>query len=72
MEIKTKYNIGDEVWYMENNKVCCDKISAVHLHIYEYDQIINYSFGLTDCTKLYIHVDESKLFPSKQELLDSL
>ena len=72
MTIETKFNIGDEVWYMENNKVCCDTISAIHLHVYEYDRIFNYSFGLTDCTKPYIQVDESKLFRTKQELLDSL
>jgi hypothetical protein len=31
MEITTKYNIGDEVYFINNNKVCKDIITSVHI-----------------------------------------
>lgn len=72
MTIETKFNIGDKVWFMNENKVCCDEISAIHLHLYEDKQLFNYSFGLNDCIQKYIQVDEQELFRTKQELLDNL
>ena len=57
---------------MNKNKVCCDKIAAIHIHLYESEQYINYSFGLNNCSKAYAQIDDGKLFRTKQELLDSL
>lgn len=31
MEVKTKYNIGDEVWTMLNNRPHCFRIAAIEV-----------------------------------------
>lgn len=72
MTIKTKYNIGQEVWFIEDNKVCNKKITAIHLHIYESGSDISYSCSPSEFGKLLNSVNESKLFPTKEELLKSL
>lgn len=83
MEIKTKYNIGDKVWFMENNHI-------VHSIIYGY--CISYGVGAFygkygtgdpqtstsyhliggDMLERSVNMEEEELFPTKEELLKSL
>lgn len=67
MKIETKFNIGDEVWFMYENRPTSMRIGHIELHI--------------SCDKVkrqYIdkygrfRVSEHKLFRTKQELLESL
>lgn len=71
MEIKTKYNIQDEVWYLWENKIATNWISMIEISArYEYGQIskpfIKYTIGTS------IGLPEERLFISREELLKSL
>jgi len=76
MYILTKFDIGDNVWFMENNKPTEGKVSSIEIFNYEtkndyikynaYD-IINPSTWL-DHANLY----EQNLYASKTKLLESL
>lgn len=67
MTIETKYNIGDEVWFICSNLVQTSTVRKIR-------PIIN-----RDNNLIYYYVDglpyeysETKLFPTKAELLKSL
>lgn len=67
MTIKTKYNIGDEVWYKDFKEIYHDRISNIFIDVDCLGRIhIDYELW-NDVTK-----EECKLFPSKEELLKSL
>jgi hypothetical protein len=71
MTIETKYNIGDEVWFMNENKVYVSFIEDVRVKRNSKNTKIEYmvesmqkkDFGLKK---------EQDLFPAKEELLKSL
>ncbi len=67
MEIKTKYNIGDEVWFMRKEP-CKGKITS--LFIYFTGKAYVTFVVLYDGRN--IEFEESELFPTKEELLASL
>lgn len=64
MTIETKYNIGDEVWFMHHSGFPrCDRVAAIHI--------------MSDLSILYylevnLSREENELFPTKEELLKSL
>lgn len=66
MTIETKYNIGDEVWAIRDNRPSMYKITKVTLVCDDIDLNISYK---TRCCKYFF---ESELFPTKEELLKSL
>lgn len=73
MKIETKYNIGDEVWFMHDNKVKSGTIIKIDV-VLERDmnsQNVGKSvyYGLYNFISPYI---EQRLFPTKEELLKSL
>lgn len=72
MTIETKYNIGQEVWFMNKNKACSDIITAIHTYTTETLLNTTYGFGNTIRTQIVSTVQESDLFPTKEELLKSL
>lgn len=72
MTIETKYNIGDEVWLIARNNICKLKIACVSPYFSEIIQHIKYGFGRTNYTNLFELFEEEKLFPTKEELLNSL
>lgn len=81
MIIETKYNAGDEVWFIHDNKVKSDKILLIKLCIRANGKNdIEYrmeSYNDNCITKQPKHVisndfSERNIFPSKQALLDSL
>ena len=66
MTIETKYNIGDEVWFMFNHKPTQGKILGLTVYsptYYFYIVSILYTSGT---------IYEESLFPTKEELLKSL
>lgn len=67
MKIETKFNIGQEVWFKGYKEIFNDKIYQIHIKINpEGETQINYELW-NDVIK-----DESKLFPTKEELIASL
>jgi len=66
--VKTKYKIGDKVWYISDNKVMSLDITGVSASVEstgekKVEYIIHFDSSW---------VDEGKLFKSKKELLESL
>ncbi|MBE6300171.1 MAG: hypothetical protein E7083_07595 [Bacteroidales bacterium] len=81
MIIETKYNIGDEVWFMWNNHPTCQRIAAMEVYVgkqvlpsyyvepYENDPI---KVIHSDVIPYNRRFHEYRLFPTKEELLKSL
>ena len=65
--VKTKYDIGDKVWYISNNGVHGGRITGFNIKIEsdktEIRYTIHYDWGT---------VEEGLAFPTKEELLKSL
>lgn len=82
MDIKTKYDIGDKVYAMHNNKVVSFTIDEIEVMFYsKKPQLVKYyskeryeeysfSSGYNESHRWYKY--EDSLFPSKEELLNSL
>lgn len=70
MTIETKYNIGDEAWFMNNGEPTSEKIVRIDIERYECKQFTEYTVVLDECllTSFY----EQEVFPTKEELLKSL
>ena len=70
MTIETKYNIGDEVWFMNDGEPTSERIVRIDVERYEQKQYVEYTVVLSDVilTSFY----EQELFPTKEELLKSL
>lgn len=68
MEIKTKFNVGDKVFYMRDNRVQSGEVRGIHVFIHrsEANIIVYLPFG---DKRGYT---EDVLFESKEELLKSL
>lgn len=67
MTIKTRYDIGDEVWFrLESGKIVCDRIKGVCFMASSDKMELWYQLEIYPC--LY----ESELSPTKEELLNSL
>ena len=65
MTIETKYNIGDEVWFMYRNKIFCGRICCVVAWCNNLSYKVSFESGL------YTFLEEL-IFPTKEELLKSL
>lgn len=72
--MKTKFNIGDEVWTMENNKAVSGSIKELIINIcingkitIKYIIKVLWKSQIWDTTRC-----EEELFPTKEELLKSL
>lgn len=73
MVIETKYNIGDEVWFIHDNKVKSATIITISIFV-ERDMNSQYvsnsaQYGLYGFPYPYV---ENHLFRTKEELLKSL
>ena len=66
MTVKSKFEIGDNVWFVSNNKVHQLKITGVEMYVALEGTKVKYN--LYDNTEL----EESKVFATKEELLESL
>lgn len=67
MKIETKYDIGQEVWFMGYSEIFKDKICQIKVNIDCLGAIHIYYDLWDDVTK-----EEQSLFPTKEELLKSL
>lgn len=82
MKIETKYKIGQEVWYMEDNRPFCAPIVGYKISYGEGDFFGTFMAGEPKCViTYYVRKDkdsigkiqeQSLLFPTKEELLKSL
>jgi hypothetical protein len=76
MTINTKFNIGDEVWFVEYNRPLTARIFRISASVsegYENQTRIYYYTRQNSCGN-YIDrtLYETDLFPDKQSLLNSL
>jgi hypothetical protein len=69
MKIETKFNVGDEVWYMNNNLPSKRAVKAISIFRTKNDVRIKY---LWDEYSDKEYVVERLAFASKEELLASL
>lgn len=75
MQIETKYNIGDEVWWMRGNVPQSGKVFwiDVQLKIYKKSTEQKEYYYIEKMLKdVACNIHESELFPTKQDLLNSL
>jgi hypothetical protein len=69
MDIKTKYNIGQKVWFAEEGDEKCEEVFGIEVNVYKDKLFIEYLFA----NDSYPYgLNESELFPTKEELLKSL
>jgi hypothetical protein len=83
MTIETKYNSGDEVWFMFKDKPVKEKVTNFDIKCHyaggsgsdwgssTFPIVITYDFTPSGQDKMTT-VNEAKCFPSKEELLKSL
>lgn len=74
MKHNTIFNIGDEVWFMYNNKARNEKIVSIRYYKFVSPVIVSDIVeGETYCVEGISHSFEPKAFyRSKEELIDSL
>ena len=68
MEVKTKYNIGDMVFFISNNRVMNLKVTGVGISVDDASGEPEIFYHLHYDSKM----PENKLFRTKKELLESL
>ena len=73
MKIETKYDIRQEVWFMEDDKVKSENILKISLSKSISEEIILYHFKDRN-TQLYWERNrkEAEVFATKEELIKSL
>ena len=69
MKIETKFNIGDRVWFIGDDRVKTLKIASMDIKILPKEISMLYHIG--EPGNIY-SVFEDRTFATKQELLDSL
>lgn len=75
MKFETKFNSGDRVWYMKDNKPTECVISAIEIFsVGTNKDRITYTANVTPSVSWLDHtkLPESALFASKKDLLESL
>lgn len=83
MKIETKYDIGQEVWLIEQNKCVSGKVLGFQYSYgkgYRYGELLTnndsvriiYAIESLKIPFKIVDVKEERLFPTKEELLKSL
>lgn len=67
MEVKTKFNIGDEVFHISDNKVKAQTVAGVGISVGENSIDIIYTLQPGD-----EKVDEENVYKTKEEVINSL
>lgn len=72
MKVNTKYNLGDRLWFLENNMVRCGVVTNLYIILRTPDAPegeieIRYIIGHDDDRRL-----ESTLYSTKEDLLRSI
>jgi len=69
MKVKTNYNLGDDVWFMDQNRPQCGKVTYVYITVTgDGRHSVSYLFNHSDAPKRA----EETLYSTKQELLNTL
>lgn len=68
MKVTTKYSLEDMVWYMSQNRPQCGKVTYVYVRVTGKDQF-SISYHLNHESTNW---EETRLFGSKKELLDTV
>jgi hypothetical protein len=72
MTIETKYNIGDEVWFMWRNTIASGNVQF-GLCTLNRDSSVTITYDVaTNLISIPLTCRESEIFPTKEELLKSL
>lgn len=70
MQIQTKFNVNDIVYFIFNNKVCSAPITSINIHVSKYEKLrITYTVYHKDLTA---SLHEYSVFSTKDELIKSL
>lgn len=75
MEVKTKYEIGDEVWTMLNNRPHYFRIVAIGVFCYPNRIGVRNMENTNVCHRSnpqHLYFDEKMCFPTKEELIKHL
>ncbi len=72
MNIQTKLNVGDEGYYIRFDKVVCNKVVSINASVINPPpDKAHILYKLSDGVG-YHEIDEHYIFPTKEELLESL
>lgn len=71
MKIETKYNLGDEVWVDVLDEPCTFIVKGIRVICDKFHKRIVYTL-LEEGGDIFIYLDEKEIFPTKEELLNSL
>lgn len=80
MQLETKFELGQDVWIIKNNKVIRDKISEVIVtvkssHFANQDNSLSIEYrigGVKECGEIVpFYVEESNVFNTKEDLIES-
>lgn len=69
MEIKTRFNVGDTIYFMYDNKVCNSSVCSISVWAGRESMDIKY---YVDRDKDKISITEGKSYATKEELIASL
>lgn len=72
MTIETKYNIGDKVWCNPFGTIHQAIIVASEVYSDAFSKLICYTVKIIDEEEIYYQFIERRLFPTKEDLLNSL
>jgi len=75
MTIKTKYNLNDTVWFMDNSRAECKPIWNIKITVHDGVVYVNYVFFVFFESKghdNHTELPEYFCFPTKEALLQSL
>lgn len=76
MVIDTVFNIGQQVWFMNNNKPTYGVVKAIDINIDRYDQMtMRYyvvSFGCGGNVESFVDMSQINLAKSKEELMNKI
>jgi hypothetical protein len=70
MNIKTKYDKGNDVWFIYDNRVQHDEVLSIRIEIPGFGKPIKEEYQLFSPSRIWMDADN--LFPTKQDLLNSL
>ncbi len=70
MKVETKYNANQTVFFMHENKIKSGEIAVIDIHLVANDNSINITYKIFNYQNYTF--DESKIFSTKEELLDYL
>ena len=72
MTIQTKFNVGDEAFFMEDNKVVVSTVTGITIYVAEEGTFCTPVVRTFYSLVRYSSVEDKILFTTKQELLESL